>query len=81
MISRDEFTAGLTQRLRLVLQKHAREIDERSRVEQDWQGEPLYVSAGLAEANTNLDAALLEVSDFVFDVLESKAPLEPSNAH
>jgi hypothetical protein len=66
MLTRDEFTTGFAQRLRFVLQKHEREMAARA-----GGNIPMCV------VNANLDAAITELADFVFDVFESKAPLEP----
>lgn len=65
-MTRDEFTAGIVQRLRFVLQKHEREMAAR-----------VGGNIPMCVANTNLDAAMIELADFVFDALEEKAPLEP----
>jgi len=58
-MTREEFNAGLALRLRNVLQKHAREQFAR------------HGGGRLGEANTNLDAAIQEFNDFVFDAIDA----------
>jgi hypothetical protein len=67
-MTRDAFGHEFARRLRFVLQKHEREMAIRD------TNRPL----ALVEANLNLDAAIAELSDFVFDVLDEKAPLFPA---
>ena len=69
-MTREQFAAGLAQRLRNVLQKHEREMAAR---------ENTRVPGELTMARTNLDSALAEVCDFVFDALDEKAPLYPTD--
>lgn len=66
MISRADFTAAFAQRVRFMLQKHERETQARAA-----GGGPLRT------AEVNLDAAISELADYVYDALEEKAPLEP----
>lgn len=66
MIARAEFTAAFAERLRFVLQKHQREIQASAAG-----------GGALRTAELNVDAAINELADFVFDTLEEKAPLEP----
>lgn len=74
-MTRAEFTASLLQRLRNVRQK-----EERVRIAYETlrvYGEHPTREAALSEALTNLDAAELQFAEFVWDVLDAKAPLEP----
>ena len=62
----EEFNAGLALRLRNVLQKHAREQFAR------------HGGGRLGEANTNLDAAIQEFNDFVFDAIDASVSALPA---
>jgi hypothetical protein len=62
-MTRDEFADGFAQRLRNVLQKFEREAI--ARAQQSHPGP----SIALGVANTNLDAAIAEMADFVLDAV------------
>jgi len=55
---------AFTRALRLVLQKHEREVAARAEVKREHRAENLAtVEAALREANTNLDAAIDQFAD------------------
>lgn len=72
-MTRDQFTAGFTQRRRNIRQK-----EERLRLALEtlslYGSTPSREESAL-EARINLDAAEIEFADFVFDALDEKAPL------
>lgn len=80
-MTRDEFTTEFTRAIRFVLQKHERETearaDQRSEGGAGWNQR---VDAALAAANTNLDAAIGQLADHVYDALE-QSERHPEDAH
>lgn len=70
-MTRDQFSAGFSQRLRFVLQKHER-ICVGIAIERGGE------TTRTQHDRLMLEAAVGEFSDFVFDALDEKAPLFPA---
>lgn len=74
-MSRDEFTTAFAQRLRNVLQKQARAQYADAALVED--GYTVGRQQSYDNAQTSLDATVIELADFVYDALESEHTASP----
>lgn len=72
-MTREQFTAEFRRGMRFVIQKHDRVCEVSTRLRE--HGSTPARERAYAEAQTNLDAAIDQVADHVFDALEQLASL------
>lgn len=77
-MTRDDFGREFMRAMRFVIQKHDRAIAAQADIAR--MGRRRGLQAAYDEAQTNLDAAILQLSDHVYDAMEQMTERRPERA-